>query len=161
MCGAAWGGVVRGAGEGGLEGSLIPSKRTQRRTYLRRKARLRTKRKQPRRSGRVRDAEYMERVRTLTCCCPLAHHGPPGSAEYRGETQAHHAGERPAGRKASDDTCIPMADLCHRDWHGAAGVFRTWSKDYRREWAEARIAETRAIIGHARAAQEAEPALGT
>ena len=82
--------------------------------------------------------EFLDHVRRLPCCAPGAHFG---------RTEAHHAGARGLGQWASDMTAIPMCTGHHRAWHDCNGVFRGWSKDQRREWVEARIAETRASYG--------------
>ena len=84
--------------------------------------------------------EHLELVRRLPCCGPGLHFG---------RTEAHHAGERGLGQRASDWTAIPFCTACHRAWHDCNGPFRGWPKDQRREWIAARIAETRATYGRA------------
>ena len=79
--------------------------------------------------------EYLAHVRGRRCCAPSSHFG---------SVEAHHAGARGLGQRASDMTAIPLCTLHHRDWHDCNGVFRGWSKEQRRAWAEARIAETQA-----------------
>ena len=107
---------------------------------LSRRQPLRSKRAKARRSGRARDEAYMAWVRTLPCCAP---HGLMWLCN--GGTEAHHAGRRATGRKADDDTCIPLSMYCHRWWHAAAGPFAGWTRDRRRTWADARITETQAL----------------
>ena len=82
--------------------------------------------------------EFLDHVRRLPCCA---------RGEHFGHTEAHHAGSRGLGQRASDMTAIPLCTGHHRAWHDCNGVFRGWSKDQRREWVEARIAETRASYG--------------
>jgi hypothetical protein len=110
---------------------------------IRRKA-LPRKRSTPRRSGRERDVAYMLWVKTQICCAP-DEPGPVGVGCCSGPIHAHHAGKRAAGRKADDDTCISLCSRHHNDWHGAVGPFAGWTREQRREWADARIAETREL----------------
>jgi hypothetical protein len=80
-------------------------------------------------------------VKTLPCC---AHSfDPTCSAGY---VEAHHAGDRPFGRKAHDETCIPLCTKHHREWHDAGGVFRFWKKDQRRSWRDEMVAKTTAAF---------------
>ena len=61
-----------------------------------------------------------------------------------GRIEAHHAGrDRAFGRRAHDDTCIPLCQLHHRHWHSATGPFRHMNKLDRRTWSESAIKETR------------------
>lgn len=110
-----------------------------RRSPLKRKTRIRPKRKTQRRSGRVRDAEYMARVRMLPCVLE--------GGDCDGAIHAHHAGKRAAGRKADDDTCIPLCAGHHEAWHIGRWPFLYWGRDTRRSWADERIAETQARLG--------------
>ena len=79
--------------------------------------------------------EFLDHVRRLPCCA---------RGEHFGHTEAHHAGSRGLGQRASDTTAIPLCTGHHRAWHDCNGAFRGWSKAQRREWVEARITETRA-----------------
>lgn len=110
------------------------------RSPIKRKTRLRARRPTVRRDGRVRDEAYLAFVRSLPCCVVDDKHG--------GRIDPHHAGERPAGRKADDDTCIPMCRYHHDQWDGPmwhGNPFRTWDHEKRRAWQDERIAETRAL----------------
>jgi hypothetical protein len=107
---------------------------------LKRRKAIKPRRERERRSGRVRDTAYMDFVRGLPCCSPM--HPLIGHAS---RIHAHHAGQRAAGRRANDDTCIPLCGWCHDCWHGAGGPFNGWDREQRRTWADARIAETQAL----------------
>ena len=96
---------------------------------------------------RPRDIPYMLAVKQLPCCIAHLH-------ICRGLVEADHAGERPLGRKAADDTCIPLCRYGHQCRHARAGYFRDFTRAQMREWCDARIAETRATV----AAQFAEVA---
>lgn len=113
------------------------------RSPLKRKTPLRARRPATRKSGRVRDPGYMQRVRGLRCCAftlwPWA--------ICDGSVEAHHAGARAAGRKADDDTCIPLCTGHHRQWHAASGVFSGLTRESRSMWASERIADTRRALG--------------
>ena len=87
------------------------------------------------------DDIYRAYVRTLPCCAP---HDTAGCS---GRSDPHHAGRRGLGQKAHDHTAIPLCRKHHNDFENAAGVFKTWKQDQRREWIAARIAETRASFG--------------
>lgn len=92
-----------------------------RRTRLR----PRSKRKAP------RDFAFMLWVKQQPCL--LA--GDQSAGECRGPIHAHHAGARPGvSMKAPDDTCIPLCERHHDDWHSCRGAFDV-TKDARREWA--------------------------
>ena len=116
-------------------------------TPLKRYKRLNPRRKTARRSNQLRSPEYLAFVRTLPCCALQEEHDVMktlmGQECSRG-IHAHHAGRRPGtGVKAPDDTAIPLCDVHHFEWHQAAGMFHGWSREQRREWADARIAETK------------------
>lgn len=129
--------------------SLLRSK-----TPLRRKKRLRARRPTPRRSGRVRDGEYLLRVKQLPCA--IARVSGEGSLPYSppcyGPVEADHAGHRPFGRKCSDHETIPLCALHHRHRTDYVGLFGGWNAAKMRQWCDARIAETRARLGWKRAA---------
>lgn len=111
--------------------------------------RLKTKRATPRRSGRVRDPEYMDAVRGLPCYgCSLL-----------GYSEADHQGPRPFGRKADDETCVPMCSV----WGNGCHAMRTdgivngsddvlvWfakrlTKEEMRDWCDVAIAATQAVV---------------
>lgn len=106
-----------------------------------RKTWLRSRREKPRRDGRVHDPVYLAFVRTLPCCVDGSPHA--------GRIDPHHAGEHPAGRKADDDTAIPMCRQHHDQWDApmwssSSNPFREWGHDQRRRWQDDQIAETRA-----------------
>jgi len=114
------------------------------RSPLQRRTRLRARRATPRRSARVRDLEYMERVRALPCvvrellgvavaCLPLC----------SGRTHAHHMGARGLGQKCSDLETVPFCEYHHRSWHDCTGLFAGKSKEWRAEFAQAAIEHTR------------------
>lgn len=64
---------------------------------------------QPRPRGRIEDPVYLAWVRTLDCCSC----GP----DQRTQTQPHHYGPRPLGRKTDDWLTAPLCSLCHRCFH--------------------------------------------
>jgi hypothetical protein len=126
------------------------------------------KRSKPRRSERVRDPAYLERVRQLPCVCAA-----PSSMGFdvlraardrvlyvwgpcAGPVEAHHAGDRPLGRKCGDRDTAPMCHGHHADWTAHAGPFRNETKATRREWSRTWIARTQAALGIA-ATEEATP----
>lgn len=88
------------------------------------------------------DAGHMDDVRGLACCARDL----PG-ARCSGPIEADHAGLRPLGRKADDDTCIPLDRQCHRDRTDLTGPFRGWSRAQMRTWLDDQIANTRSAIG--------------
>jgi len=46
--------------------------------------------------------------------------------------------------KCPDAETLPMCTAHHRQWTDHAGVFKGWTKEQRRRWADERIAETTA-----------------
>jgi hypothetical protein len=113
---------------------------------LARKTRLSPRRKTPRRSGRVLDPDYLDRVRALPCYV----------CSKPGPSDPDHMGEHPYGRKADDDTCVPMCRVCHRmRTDGKLRVFVTmigfiWTpvvKFSMRAFCDDAIARTRTTLG--------------
>lgn len=112
---------------------------------LKRRTKLKPRRERERRSGRQRDTAYMLWVKTLNCCAWRGTDASPMCVDgVFNNVEAHHAGRRAAGRKANDDTCIPLCNFHHRCWHSGAPPFDRWTREQRREWADARIADTQA-----------------
>lgn len=110
-------------------------------SYLQRKAplkRSRMKRKSPWRLKRAgSDQARLAWARTQPCV--MAWRG-----KCWGPIHAHHAGAKPGvGLKAPDDTVISFCAGDHKAWHDAEPPFFAWTKEERREWADARIAEAR------------------
>lgn len=88
------------------------------------------RREKPRRSERERDLVHLDLVHRLPC---YAASTIPGHV-CEGGIEADHAGARPLGRKAHDDTAIPLCSLAHRQRTDFSGPFRSWTKDRMREW---------------------------
>lgn len=88
--------------------------------------------------SRERDAPYMLWVKTLKC--HAAHLSP-----CFGSVEADHAGRRPTGRKAPDNTCIPMCQRHHAQRDAFKGVFRTWVQDEMRGWLAATVVRYQAL----------------
>lgn len=108
---------------------------------IKRHTRLKARRTRRRRSERRHDTAYMLLVKQLPCLL----RGPDCS----GAVEAHHAGKRAGGRKADDDTCIPLCNGHHtgkHGWHTSNGFARGWGQALRRAWSDERIADTRAKL---------------
>lgn len=85
--------------------------------------------------ARQRDTAYMLWVKTLPCLMA----GVWGTCQ--GTVEADHAGLRGMGRKAPDNTTIP---LCH--YHHHSGRFpRGWDKPLRRAWLDAAVGYVQAL----------------
>ena len=96
------------------------------------------KRKRPKRLQRgLGNPAYMAFVRTLPCLMQEQ-----AQALCRQPIHAHHAINRARGGK--DDTCVPLCELHHSDWHHACGVFRRLNRLERFAWSMRAIAETQA-----------------
>jgi len=94
------------------------------------------KRKRPRRLSRnLGDPAYMAFVRTLPCAVKAG-----CSADCEGPIHAHHAVTRARGGK--DDTCIPLCNRHHMQWHDANGVFAGMTRFERFAWSVAAIEAT-------------------
>lgn len=109
-------------------------------------ARTRMKRKAPRRVEKRRHMRpYLAFIHAMPCCCELGVTRDGRNVRdsmCTGAIEANHAGKKPGiGLKAPDSTCIPMCHGHHADWTEHRGLFRGWSPDDRREWADAIIAE--------------------
>jgi len=102
------------------------------RTSLRRKTWMRSRRRTPRRATRVRNAAYMAWIRTQDCAAE-------GLSDCFGDIEADHAGRRGYGQKSDDTTCIPLC-LRHHEQRGAfSGPFRYWTQDHMRRWLSATV----------------------
>jgi hypothetical protein len=111
---------------------------------LKRTGRVKAKRSTPRRSNREHDQEYMAKVRELPC---IVGEMLPHSFVHEREMHAHHMGARGLGQKCSDYETVPMCALCHANWHNCADEFAGWSKEKRREFAQATIEATQGKLG--------------
>lgn len=107
-----------------------------------RPARLPAKRAKPRRSERIRDREHLARVHDLPCWASLSVLG----HACAGSIEADHQGARPSGRKANDDTAVPLCTLAHRQRTDWSGPWRSWDKLQMQAWLAAGIAWTRAAL---------------
>lgn len=105
---------------------------------LARAGRLRPRSSTSARARRVRDYAFMGWVKAQPC----AARGLPGHVCAPGPCEAHHSGSHGLGDRASDSTCIAMCGRAHDEWHDGGPTFDGWGWIKRREWADARIAET-------------------
>jgi len=130
---------------------------------LRRKTPMRRKRMKPRR-GRVRDPEYMAKVRRLPCIVRTAlkdfadhltrfvfqpnAHGPAlirglrFATPCRGRIQADHMGVRGLGQKSSDRETAPMCEGHHPERTDYRGVFKDWTAEEMRQFCDWAIERT-------------------
>lgn len=91
--------------------------------------------------NRERDFDRMAYVKTLPCTMTI---DPIGElTPCRGPIEADHAGRRGLGRKADDDTVIPLCDGHHDDRTDHTGAFKNVSRDDERDWRERAIERTR------------------
>jgi hypothetical protein len=66
--------------------------------------------------------------------------------ECTGRIEVCHEGPKPGlSMRCPDSETIPMCTGLHRQWTEHRGWFAGWTKAERREWADARIAETTAL----------------
>jgi hypothetical protein len=110
---------------------------------LRARKPMRKRRDRPRRSPRVVDIPRRAWIRTQPCCSPA----PP--SYHDGPIDPHHTGKRAMGRKADDDTCVPLCRRCHDAWDEpdfstSTGPFHGWTREQKREWAAEQVAIYRA-----------------
>ena len=105
------------------------------------RTRMPQRRATPRRSERVRNPAFLAFVHELPCAAI----GLPGHV-CAGRIEADHAGDRPIGRKADDDTCIALCSLAHRQRTDMTGPFREFTRAEMRSWLDGHIAETRGLF---------------
>jgi hypothetical protein len=91
-----------------------------------------------RRSERTYDADRRAWTRHQPCCA----RGLPGH-RCRGRIEGDHAGERPLGRKASDDTMIALCWLGHRERTDSRGPWASMTPPERRAWCDTQIDDHR------------------
>jgi hypothetical protein len=108
---------------------------------------LRRRRDRPRRDERVRDPGYLADVRELVRLGALGCYAALTVPGHRcdGPIELDHQGERAAGRKADDDTVVPLCQLAHQQ-RGGAGPWRSWDKPRHRQWRAEGIEHTRAVL---------------
>lgn len=109
----------------------------QRKAYPKRSAPPKRKRATPRRSERVHDRLFLDFVRGLPCAMAAL-------GRCYGRTEADHVGPRPLGRKADDDSAVPLCSRCHASRHALSGVFSGWTREALTAWCEYQINKTRA-----------------
>lgn len=121
------------------------------RTPLRRKTPLRRRSLKNSYRRRARDLDHMSDVRRLPCAvrtCQFRTFGDsdvmmPQPTRCEGRVQADHAGERAYGKKAPDDTTIPMCRKHHEERTDYKGAFKNWKAEQMRAWLDMVIHSTR------------------
>jgi hypothetical protein len=87
-------------------------------------------------SARVADRPYVAWIHTQACCVTFSFAGPGVVIE------ANHAGPSAGmAAKCSDLETLPMERDIHRQWTEYSGRFKAWTRQQRREWADAKIVE--------------------
>ena len=87
-------------------------------------------------SERVADRAYLAWVHQQACCVTFSFAGPGIVIE------ANHAGIKPGlALKCSDLETLPMEREIHRQWTEYSGRFKSWTRQQRREWADAKIVD--------------------
>ena len=102
---------------------------------MRRRARLRPVSKTKKYRRRSRRMDFMAYILFQPCVLQDA----SGAGKCWGRVQADHAGSRPYGQKAPDDTCIPLCTKHHRDRTDYTGYFKGWRGAQMRAWCDLRI----------------------
>jgi len=99
---------------------------------------------------RERDTPYMMAVKALPCAAvsfdmpwPIDNHTPCSHV-----VEADHMGDRGRGKKAADDTCVPMCSRHHAERGDHTGRFRHATKDQLRTWRATVIAATQKRIAY-------------
>lgn len=87
-------------------------------------------------SDRQRDWSFMGTVKQLRCLLE-------DQRDCEGPVEADHAGARPVGLKAADDTCIPLCTAHHRQRTDYAGYFAGFTAALMRVWCDHAIERTR------------------
>lgn len=103
---------------------------------------LRSKRKSPRRSERVRDPEHLSAVHRVGCWAAASIRG----HVCGGPIEADHVGRRPLGRKCDDSQTMAICSKGHMERHAFSGPHKTWDKDLMRRWLDAGMAWTQAQV---------------
>lgn len=93
---------------------------------------MRGRKESVRRSDRKREPEYRRWIKLQPCCAS-------GLSQCYGEVEADHAGRRPYGRKADDNTCIPLCQRHHEQRASFHGPFKTWNQAMMRLWLHGHI----------------------
>lgn len=94
---------------------------------------------------RPRNMAFIGFVWTLPCTVRVEAPDPARApSACWGRIEADHMGERALGRKAEDDTCVPICEQHHRERTDHSGSFRHLTRDQLRPWRARAIARTQA-----------------
>lgn len=107
------------------------------RTAMRRKSRS------TKYSRRERDFEYMGWVKQQPCSMIIMPPLAPHITACSGGIEAHHAGVRGLGQKASDDTCIALCSRHHGELTDRRGTFAGWERGVVKSWELAAVSSHR------------------
>lgn len=114
---------------------------------IRRRTPLRSGRKRSSYAKRERDTEYMLAVKRLPCAVranyPDSKHG---ATPCFGRVEADHMGMRAVGRKADDNTCVPLCWRHHHERTDHSGSFKHLTRDELRTWRADAIERTRTEV---------------
>ncbi len=78
----------------------------------------------------MRDPRHLAHIRTQSCCAGML------LTPCYGPVEAHHRTGAGLALKADDHEVMPLCLQHHREFHGACGAFRDWTKAQRKEWQE-------------------------
>jgi len=93
---------------------------------------------------RLRNFDFMRVVKQMPCCLRA-------QGDCEGVVEADHAGARPFGRRAPDESCIPLCQKHHADRTLRNGIFSGMSPLEMRVWCASKILDTqRRYLAHRR-----------
>jgi hypothetical protein len=82
------------------------------------------------------DAQYTTWLREQPCCV---------GGDCQGSVQVHHITGAGLALRAHDHDGMPLCGKHHADLHAARGYFRMMTRDEKRSWQRARVAEYLAL----------------
>ena len=81
----------------------------------------------------MKDPAHLAKLRTMHCAGDWL--GACGAPDFcSGPIEAHHRTGAGLALKASDHEAFPLCQKHHRDFHDSKGVFRSWTKQEKKEW---------------------------
>jgi hypothetical protein len=93
----------------------------------------------PKPRGRVHDQRFLDWCHLQPCVLGNVAGAQP-CRYIGGMPEANHAGKRPKGRKADDDTCLPMCNRHHEDYTLHLHFFAARPDGWRDAWRAQQIA---------------------
>ena len=82
----------------------------------------------------MKDPAHLAKLRGTRCAAHGLRSVLKESDPCSGPVEAHHRTGAGLALKASDHEAFPLCQKHHRDFHDSKGMFRSWTKQEKKEW---------------------------